>query len=222
MARSCAACRCRSGPSRRTKKRARPRSSEKPSAFEFFSDRVGPFAYEKLAHVEAAGMGGGMESATNIFYGEKGVSAGNTPVVHETAHQWFGDSVTESDWNDVWLSEGFATYFTLLYTSTRRPRRLRRGGAQAAHGAACRAIAAARRSFTSISTSSAGGPEHPARVSKGSWVRTCCAADRHRRVLARHPRLYRDHMNGLASTDDLRQRWRRRRDRISGPSSRSG
>jgi aminopeptidase N len=37
-------------------------------------------------------------------------------VVHETAHQWFGDSVTESDWNDVWLSEGFATYFTLLFT----------------------------------------------------------------------------------------------------------
>jgi aminopeptidase N len=31
------------------------------------------------------------------------------------AHQWFGDSVTESDWNDVWLSEGFATYFALLY-----------------------------------------------------------------------------------------------------------
>jgi aminopeptidase N len=44
------------------------------------------------------------------------VTAGNAPVVHETAHQWFGDAVTESDWNDVWLSEGFATYFTLLYT----------------------------------------------------------------------------------------------------------
>ena len=32
------------------------------------------------------------------------------------AHQWFGDAVTESDWDDVWLSEGFATYFALLYT----------------------------------------------------------------------------------------------------------
>jgi aminopeptidase N len=84
-------------------------------SFEFFSDRVGPYAYGKLAHVEAAGMGGGTEHVSNIFYGEKGVAAGNAPVVHETAHQWFGDSVTESDWNDVWLSEGFATYFTLLY-----------------------------------------------------------------------------------------------------------
>jgi aminopeptidase N len=36
-------------------------------------------------------------------------------VIHEIAHQWFGNAVTEYDWNDVWLSEGFATYFTLLY-----------------------------------------------------------------------------------------------------------
>jgi len=85
-------------------------------SFEFFSDRIGPYAYAKLAHVEAAGMGGGTEHVSNIFYGEKSVTAGNAPVVHETAHQWFGDAVTESDWNDVWLSEGFATYFTLLYT----------------------------------------------------------------------------------------------------------
>ncbi|HIG48435.1 MAG TPA: M1 family peptidase, partial [candidate division Zixibacteria bacterium] len=34
---------------------------------------------------------------------------------HEIAHQWFGDSVTESDWHHVWLSEGFATYFGALY-----------------------------------------------------------------------------------------------------------
>jgi aminopeptidase N len=37
-------------------------------------------------------------------------------VAHEIAHQWFGNAVTESDWDDVWLSEGFATYFTLLCT----------------------------------------------------------------------------------------------------------
>ena len=85
-------------------------------SFEFFSDRVGPYAYDKLAHVEAAGMGGGTEHVSNIFYGEKSVTVGSAPVVHETAHQWFGDAVTENDWNDVWLSEGFATYFTLLYT----------------------------------------------------------------------------------------------------------
>ena len=85
-------------------------------AFEYFSDSIGPYAYEKLAHVEAAGINGGMESASAIMYGENGVRQGRAPVVHEVAHQWWGNAVTESDWDDVWLSEGFATYFTHLYT----------------------------------------------------------------------------------------------------------
>jgi aminopeptidase N len=85
-------------------------------AFDFFSERIGPYAYEKLAHVQAAGIGGGTEHATAIFYGEKGVASGRAPVVHEVAHQWWGNAVTENDWDDVWLSEGFATYFTHLYT----------------------------------------------------------------------------------------------------------
>jgi aminopeptidase N len=84
-------------------------------AFEFFSDWVGPYAYEKLGHVQAAGLGGGTEHASAIFYGEKGVASGRAPVVHEVAHQWWGNAVTEKDWDDVWLSEGFATYFTHLY-----------------------------------------------------------------------------------------------------------
>ena len=37
-------------------------------------------------------------------------------IAHDRAHQWFGNSVTEKDWDDVWLSEGFATYFTLLFS----------------------------------------------------------------------------------------------------------
>lgn len=85
-------------------------------SIEFFNDHIGPYAYEKLAGVEAAGMGGGMEHASEIFFGERSINGrpGLGLVSHETAHQWFGDSVTESDWNDVWLSEGFATYFSSL------------------------------------------------------------------------------------------------------------
>jgi aminopeptidase N len=84
-------------------------------AFEFFSEWIGPYPYEKLAHVQAAGLSGGTEHASAIFYGEKGVAAGRAPVVHEVAHQWWGNAVTEKDWDDVWLSEGFATYFTHLF-----------------------------------------------------------------------------------------------------------
>ncbi len=85
-------------------------------AMDFFVSRIGPYSYEKLANVEAAGLSGGTEHASAIFYGEKGVTNGQGPVVHEIAHQWWGNSVTERDWDDVWLSEGFATYFTLLFT----------------------------------------------------------------------------------------------------------
>jgi aminopeptidase N len=89
---------------------------ESRRALLFFSSQIGPYSYEKLANVQATGFTGGTEYASAIFYGEKGVSDGRGPVVHEIAHQWFGDSVTERDWDDVWLSEGFATYFALLFT----------------------------------------------------------------------------------------------------------
>ena len=87
---------------------------------EFFSDYIGPFAYEKLANVQSNSVKGGMESATAIFYSDVSVTGDRSVrwrnvVIHEVAHQWFGNCVTEYDWDDVWLSEGFATYFTLMF-----------------------------------------------------------------------------------------------------------
>jgi aminopeptidase N len=75
---------------------------------------IGPFPYEKLAHVQSSTKFGGMENSSAIFYAEKPYverKMGEGVVRHETAHQWFGDAVTERDWPDIWLSEGFATYF---------------------------------------------------------------------------------------------------------------
>ncbi|MDP4128813.1 MAG: M1 family metallopeptidase [Bacteroidota bacterium] len=86
----------------------------------YFSDYIGPFAYEKLANVEASKVGGGMETASAIYYDDRIMNGKSDNrlrdvAIHEIAHQWFGNAVTENDWDDVWLSEGFATYFTLLF-----------------------------------------------------------------------------------------------------------
>jgi len=94
---------------------------------EFFSDYIGPYPYEKLANVQSNSVGGGMESATAIFYDDDSVTGEHSErwrsvVTHEIAHQWWGNSVTEADWDDVWLSEGFATYFTLLFLEHERGR----------------------------------------------------------------------------------------------------
>jgi len=86
----------------------------------FYTDYIGPYAYERLANIQSNSVSGGMEAASAILYSESSVSGKKDPrwrnvVIHEIAHQWFGNAVTEFDWDDVWLSEGFATYFTLVY-----------------------------------------------------------------------------------------------------------
>ncbi len=89
---------------------------------DFYAMQVGPFPFEKLAHVQSATRFGGMENATAIFYSERGLASGRDmegTVAHETAHQWFGDHVTPADWAELWLSEGFATYFGQLYFEVR-------------------------------------------------------------------------------------------------------
>ena len=84
----------------------------------FFSQRIAPFPYGELRHVESSTIYGGMENATAIFYDERAWRERRTResvVAHETMHQWFGDAVTEADWHHVWLSESFATWGANLW-----------------------------------------------------------------------------------------------------------
>jgi len=90
---------------------------------QLFSSLVGPFPYEKLAHLQSSTRFGGMENASNIFYSDNAFRRGTMNdglIAHETAHQWFGDAVTERDWPHLWLSEGFATYFAALWQRAAR------------------------------------------------------------------------------------------------------
>ncbi len=99
-------------------------------ALKFYSETVGPYPYEKLALIIGATRFGGMENSSAIVFSSTlfdprsndtmsprfGIPMRVEDVVaHEIAHQWFGDSVTESTWADLWLSEGFATYFAGLF-----------------------------------------------------------------------------------------------------------
>lgn len=99
-------------------------------ALAFFNQTVAPYPYEKLALIVAETRFGGMENSSAIVFasnllasrgGEKMSTRFGIPtrienvVAHEIAHQWFGDSVTEATWADLWLSEGFATYFAGLF-----------------------------------------------------------------------------------------------------------
>ena len=86
-----------------------------------YSRLVGPFPYEKLAHVQSSTRYGGMENASAIFYADKiyrGRTMSEGLIAHESAHQWFGDAVTTREWPHVWLSEGFATYFAALWSES--------------------------------------------------------------------------------------------------------
>ncbi len=85
---------------------------------DYFIEKIGPYNWAKLANVQAKTQWGGLENAGTITYFENSVTGNNTVeglIAHEIAHQWFGNSATENDWNHVWLSEGFATYFAILY-----------------------------------------------------------------------------------------------------------
>jgi len=98
------------------------RFSRGPDMIDFYTELVGPYPYEKLAHVQSSTRFGGMENSSAIFYargGWEGQRMGEGVIAHETAHQWFGDSITPATWYHLWVSEGFASYFGPLYFEAR-------------------------------------------------------------------------------------------------------
>ncbi len=87
-------------------------------SLKYYDSLIAPYPFEKLINLQSKTRFGGMENAGVIFYNEQtatGKKNNEFLIAHEVAHQWFGNSVTEKSWSDIWLSEGFATYLTDLY-----------------------------------------------------------------------------------------------------------
>jgi aminopeptidase N len=84
----------------------------------FYEKYAGPYPYrtEKLGIAETPHLG--MEHSTIIAYGNKfrnGPNGFDTLMLHELGHEWWGNLVTASDWRDMWIHEGFQSYFDALY-----------------------------------------------------------------------------------------------------------
>ena len=84
----------------------------------YYINTIGQYGYKKLANVQSKTRFGGLENANAIFYAEDkitGDGSNESLLAHEIAHQWFGNMATEKSFAHLWLSEGFATYFTILF-----------------------------------------------------------------------------------------------------------
>ena len=96
-----------------------------PQMLNFYSDYIYPYPYSRYAQTAVQDfLYGGMENVTATtlnqrIYHDKTAEPNYSPdglIAHEFAHQWFGDFLTCKTWDHIWLNEGFATYFTDLWT----------------------------------------------------------------------------------------------------------
>jgi aminopeptidase N len=137
--------------------RLAPRSrrvlSHLPEIVRFESSLYGPYPFEAAGSIveSAPELGYALETQSRPIYA---FVPDLTTVVHETAHQWFGDSVGLKRWPDIWLNEGFATWTEWYYAE-------RHGGRSAAATfRRLRRVPASDKAFWNPPTGRPGRPKH--------------------------------------------------------------
>lgn len=83
----------------------------------YLNDIYGTYPYDSNGVVadNAGSIGYVLEVQTKIHFPSSNISLGT--LVHETGHQWFGDSVSLEQWHEIWQNEGWATYTSQNYTA---------------------------------------------------------------------------------------------------------
>ncbi|MFE1885482.1 M1 family metallopeptidase [Streptomyces diastatochromogenes] len=94
---------------------AAPVLKKLPSVLKWESKLFGPYPFRAAGSIvdHAPDVGYALETQSRPLYDS---APDVSTLVHESAHQWFGDSVSLTAWKDIWLNEGFATYAEWLYS----------------------------------------------------------------------------------------------------------
>jgi aminopeptidase N len=108
-----------------------PWLAKTPDQIAWMESKVGPYPFETYGVLIAeADTGFELETQTLSLFEKDLFTDSAFPkwyieavMVHELAHQWFGDSVSPGTWSDVWLNEGHATWYEMLYADEKAGRK---------------------------------------------------------------------------------------------------
>ena len=86
-----------------------------PDIVEFYASIYGPYPFEAVGAIvdNAPDVGYSLETQTKPVFDRMPDEA---TLAHEISHMWYGDSVTLTEWPDIWLHEGFATWSEWIWS----------------------------------------------------------------------------------------------------------